>query len=127
MLYAEKFISSDSARGFIEQYLGEVRNPALKPLTVSDLTSIQGGSWPTEGQPGIYIFYGAENNLIYIGMSLDNISKRISIHLSERVQRSSFWVSRRPFYIQTILTPYRWEPPSLEEFLIQLAEQYSQP
>lgn len=122
MHYSDSNISASAMADVIAHFSSEARHSKMPPLQISGLDDVSAAMLSSQGRPGVYLFYRADRTLIYIGMSLSNVAGRLGKHMSSAEQASSFWASRTPALVQTVLVDQSWEAPSLEEYLIQQAQ-----
>jgi hypothetical protein len=125
MIYADRYIPSEVVQRMISSYAATARHPDLRPFEISNLLTLNAAVRESCDRAGVYLLYRADRTLIYIGMSVRNVSGRLRKHLSPTVQKSDFWQPRTPAWAQTVLVPNAWEAPSLEEFLTSHANMHT--
>lgn len=120
----------------VEAYHDHYRHPSLPAPSVSGVYSLWPGEYPVDDpslawphaypqadRPGVYLVLDANKNLLYIGKSA-GLARRISSYFRYARDGSKAcevvhpqW-SRRPVFLVTVALGEKFEPPSLEEFLI---------
>jgi hypothetical protein len=126
----------------IKQYQATYRREGFPALTVGGLYALfpdeaenvdvahqWDDSWPNSDEAGVYLIFGANGRLLYIGKASMNhyIGGRLSNHFGRdkltkgcRVFHQDGW-SERPMYIATVAVPHhmKFEASALEEYLIE--------
>ena len=121
---------------FVEQYHKEWRHPRLEPLVCSDMYSLfpektmesptvlnWPAQWPNDDRPGVYLIFGAQRQLLYIGKS-QWLGRRLTSYFGWnngrnsacRVVHSSWRTA--PTFVATTAVAESFEAAALEEFLI---------
>lgn len=129
MHYSELMIPHNVVDSIVEEFLQHGRHPEQPPAIRSTMLDLEFETASLDDGPGVYLMYRRDKTLIYIGMSLSNVSSRISKHLSSREQQSEFWRDKPPAFVQTVTLPVEnaWEAPSFEEFLVKEAKKLITP
>jgi hypothetical protein len=120
----------------VDQFHREWRHPRLEPLVCSALYSLfpektidmptvlnWPSQWPNDDRPGVYMIFGAERQLLYVGKS-QWIGRRLSSYFTWsngrnsgcRVVHSSW--RTEPMFVATIPVAESFEGAAVEEFLI---------
>lgn len=120
----------------IARYHSKYRNPLLPAPTVSGLYSLKPRDfavsdslmswphpWPSADKPGIYLILDGSERLLYIGKAAA-LGQRVSTYFRYATDGSkacvpyhSGWTTE-PVYVVTVALMEKFEPPSLEEYLI---------
>ena len=124
----------DKVKNVVRAYHDEFRNPSLARPITSDTyyldnclrdsvskDSVWPAPWPQASEPGIYVFFDADENLLYIGKS-DNLGARLSSYFRYAEDKNSEpkddWGGPNPYSLITVSVSKTFEASSLEEFLI---------
>jgi len=120
----------------IDEYQTRYRNPQLPRLEVSGLYALRPVAshdprlawpeeWPSSGRPGVYIIFGADHQILYIGRA-DVLGVRLGNYFAPVAGRgsacrvkSSDWGGDDPAFVGTVAVTHRFEASSFEEFLIE--------
>jgi hypothetical protein len=105
-------LPTSKVREIVEEYCSTQLHPSLPRFKVHGPFT-RDALWKSEvvGGPGCYVIYSKDGSLLYIGMSVSNVGKRIGRFLSAQSTRLP------PHYFDVIEVTYMWQPPSLEEYI----------
>jgi hypothetical protein len=122
----------------VTAFHAEWRHPRLPPLEVSDLYSLfpqetidtptatnWPDNWPLAERPGVYLIFGTNMQLLYVGKSA-TLGRRLTSYFRWSAGRGSpcrivhtAWKTR-PMFVVTIAVTQSFEAAALEEFLIAM-------
>lgn len=122
----------------IHDYHERYRHPSLPVPVVSGLYSLRPteypgandslcwpAPWPNADRPGIYLMFDSESQLLYIGKAAA-LGHRVGTYFRYASDGSkscavfhTSW-SKQPYFIVTVALTEKFEPPSLEEYLIRI-------
>jgi len=120
----------------VTTFHAEWRHPRLAPLEYSEVYALfpeesrltpmtlnWPDNWPFAGKPGVYLVFGANMQLLYVGKSAW-LGRRLSNYFQWSAGRASpcrivhsGWKTR-PMFIATIAVTESFEAAALEEYLI---------
>jgi hypothetical protein len=122
--YSDRNLPAACILQMLDEYQDTARHHNLDAYIVSKLLPVSEAAQRSENKNGVYILYRDNETLVYIGLSLKNIAARLRAHNSRREKNSSFWSIGPATLAQTVFVPNSWEAPSLEEFLVQKAQEF---